>query len=144
MTCLEVDTLLLYSYTSTEALQWRMAPETGTHRAKITDIYVTGKIDTHNFNIYYVACLQFRQFQYHNGAPLIALVNSYLPWKSMEMIMEVCGQVEELVNARIKYSRLHVIPRFIVLSAKTFHNFLTILIALAPHEAPPPPIHPPT
>ena len=62
MTCLEVDTLLLYSYTSTEALQWRMAPETGTHRAKITDIYVTGKIDTHNFNIYYVACLQFRQF----------------------------------------------------------------------------------
>ena len=62
MTWYAIYTLLLYNYTATEALQWRMAPKTGTHRAKITDIYVTGKIDTHNFNIYYVACLQFRQF----------------------------------------------------------------------------------
>ena len=62
MTWYAIDTSLLYSYTASEALQWRMAPKTGTHRAKITDTHAPGKIDTHNFNIYYVACLQFIQF----------------------------------------------------------------------------------
>ena len=91
MTCLEINTSLLYSYTSTEALQWRMAPKTGTHRATITDTYAPGKIDTHNCNIYYVACLHFRQFYYHHGALLLTLINSYLPCKVMQTITKVCG-----------------------------------------------------
>ena len=62
MTCLAIDTSLIYSATATEALQWRMALETGTHRAKITDTHAPGKIYTQYFNIYSVACVQLREF----------------------------------------------------------------------------------
>ena len=62
MTCLAIDTSLIYSATATEALQRRMSPETGTHRAKITDTHVPGKIYTRYFNIYSVACIKFREF----------------------------------------------------------------------------------
>ena len=37
--------------------------------------------------------------------------------------MQVCGQVEELVNARMKHSRLYVILLHLVLSAKSVYNF---------------------
>ena len=50
-------------------------------------------------------------------------IQPYLPWKGMQTITKVRGQVEELVNARMKYPRLHVITLLLVLSAKTFHNF---------------------
>ena len=40
MACLAIDTLLIYSDTATEGLQLRMDPETGTHRAKITDTHL--------------------------------------------------------------------------------------------------------
>ena len=46
MTCLVIDTLLIHSDTATEAMQCRMAPETGTHRDKITDTHAPGKIYT--------------------------------------------------------------------------------------------------
>ena len=49
MTCIVIDTLLIYSDTATEALQWKMYPETGTHRAKITDTHAPGKINTRYF-----------------------------------------------------------------------------------------------
>ena len=49
--------LFIYSYTATEALQWRMAPEIGTRRDKITDTHAPGKIYTRYFKIYYVACV---------------------------------------------------------------------------------------
>ena len=62
MTGLVIDTSLIYGATATEALQWRMAPETGTHRAKITDTHAPGNIYTRYFNIYYVVCVKFRQF----------------------------------------------------------------------------------
>ena len=62
MTCLAIGTLLIYSDTETEALQWKMAPETGTHRDKIIDTHAPGKIYTRYFKIYYVACVQFRNF----------------------------------------------------------------------------------
>ena len=62
---------------------------------------------------------------------------SHLPWKEMQTMNNFCGQVEDLVNARIKYPRLNVIPLLLVLSAKTFHNFSYVVMALAPHDAPP-------
>ena len=62
MTWYAIDTSLLYSYKASEALQWSMAPETGTHRAKITDTHAPGKIYTQYFNIYSVACVKFREF----------------------------------------------------------------------------------
>ena len=71
------------------------------------------------------------------------MMNSYLPWKGMHTITKVCGQVEDLVNAQIKYPRLHVIPLLLVLIAKTFHKFWTVVMALAPHDASPlPRTHP--
>ena len=62
MTCLAIGTLLIYSDTETEALQLRMATETGTRRDKITDTHAPDKIYTWYFKIYYVACVQFRNF----------------------------------------------------------------------------------
>ena len=62
MTSLAIDTSFIYSATSTEALQWRMATETGTRGDKITYTHVTDKIYTRHFKIYYVACVQFRNF----------------------------------------------------------------------------------
>ena len=62
MTSLAIDTSFIYSATSTEALQWRITTETGTHRAKITDTHALGKIYTRYFNICSVACVQFREF----------------------------------------------------------------------------------
>ena len=49
MTSLSIGALLLYDATVTEALQLRVASETGTHGAKITDTYEPGKIYTQNF-----------------------------------------------------------------------------------------------
>ena len=60
----------------------------------------------------------------------------------MQTITKVCGQMEDLVNKQMKYPSPHVIPILLVIIAKTFHNFLTVVMALAPHDAPPPPTHP--
>ena len=68
-------------------------------------------------------------------------MNSYLPQKRMQTITKVCGQLEELVNVRMKYSILHVIPLFLVLSANTFYNFWAVVMALAPHYPPLPSLH---
>ena len=62
MNCLSIDALLIYSDTATKALQWRMATETGTHRAKITDTHAPGKIYKRSFKIYYMVCVRFRDF----------------------------------------------------------------------------------
>ena len=52
------------------------------------------------------------------------------------MIKKVCGHVEELVNTRMKHSRLYVILHHLVLSAKSVYNFWQGVMALAPHAAP--------
>ena len=65
------------------------------------------------------------------------MMNSYVRWKGIHTTTKVCGKVEEPVNAQIKYSMLHLIPLLLVLSVNTFHNFWTVLMALAPHDTPP-------
>ena len=93
MTCLDINNPMLYITTATRYMQWRMDTETGTHKSKIKDTYASGKIDKQNFNIYSVACVQFKPFYYHQGALFLAMMNSYLPWKGMQTITKVCAQV---------------------------------------------------
>ena len=68
---------------------------------------------------------------------------SYLPSTAMQMIIQVCGHVEKLLNTWMKYSRVYVIPHHLVLSAKSVENFWQGVMALAPHAAPTPPSPPP-
>ena len=69
-------------------------------------------------------------------------LQSYLPYSVSHLITQGCGQVEELVCSRMKYSRLYVILLHLVLSAKSEYNFWPGLMALAPHTAPQPNLPP--
>ena len=54
---------------------------------------------------------------------LLQINYSYLPWAMTLMITKISAYVGELLSSRMKYSRVHVIPHQLVLSANSAHNF---------------------